>query len=82
MTNLLNSLIEKIADVLKAMLNILPDSPFVHVQDYLVENKYLAWINYFFPVQELCTFMCYYVVAVLAYYTVRVVLRWIKLASN
>lgn len=76
----LNKLIAAIGAGISAILSLLPNSPFNSVLN--IDNKYLQYINYIFPVAGIVAHLVTYLTAVAAYYIIRLIMRWIKLAGN
>lgn len=80
MIGIFNAIIKGFGVVLTAILSLLPKSPFVFVSS--INNKYLGYINYFLPVTSAVAHLELFVAAVLIYYGLRVVLKWVKAAGN
>lgn len=80
MITVINNVIAWVSDALKAIILLLPDSPFIFV--YNLDAEWLNIINYFLPVKEIVGCLEAYVVAVLTYYVIRVPLRWAKAAGE
>ncbi len=80
MNNIINGMIEDIGTACDDIIAFLPASPFHW--NMALDNNWLAWINYLFPVQEALTHISTYATAVIVYYGIRIVLRWIKMAGD
>lgn len=78
--SLLNKVIAAVGSVLGGILSLLPDSPFLWVQS--IDSEVLNAINWIFPVGTIITHLEAYVVAVAAYYAIRLVLKWLKVAGS
>lgn len=78
----INTIIAKLALVLTAILTLLPDSPFVAMQNAVVDSEILKALNWAFPVAEAIAHLELFVVAVAVWYGLRIVLRWIKAAGS
>lgn len=76
MIDFLNFLIKNFAAIVVGILNLLPQSPFTW--DVGALGPYMAYINYFIPFGVLAGIMSTYLVAVLTWYAVRWVLRFVK----
>lgn len=76
----LQKLINIIGDVLKAIISILPDSPFIYITSADSDfSDLLSKINYFIPVYEFVAIIEAWLVAVAVYYLYSVIARWSKL---
>ena len=74
----MDSLVEKFWD---QILNFLPGDPFteyIYQLKYGTISQYLGYINYFFPVKFLLYSFGAFLSCLALYYTISVVLRWIK----
>lgn len=80
MIEIINAIIEKLGVVLQAVLSLLPSSPFNFVAN--IDNQWLKAINWLFPVSEAIAHLELYVLAVISYYAIRIVLRWIKAVGS
>lgn len=80
-TNIINWLIQVLGNIISTVLMILPDSPFLNFS-YSFDNSFLKSLNFVFPVNSAITHLGIYVIAVIVYYILRVLMRWIKLASS
>lgn len=78
--NILNWLISVIGNIISALLNVLPNSPFSF--NFSFDNKFLKAMNFVFPIQSAISHLTVYVMSVLIYYIFRVAMRWIKLVSS
>lgn len=73
---LINQIIKALGAVGKAMVNILPTSPFLVVQN--IEIPYVKHLNWIIPVDEIIAITLYWLGAIAIYYVVQVILRWVK----
>lgn len=80
MVDILNGLIQKAGDALQALILLLPLSPFNYV--YSIDNKFIRFINYILPLPQAVAHLTAYINAVVLYYAIRIVLKWIKAAGN
>lgn len=75
----INIIIKGLGVILTGLLAILPNSPF---EKYLIQNSYLrqyvGYINYFVPIAEMLVVLETWCVAIAVYYSIQVVLRWLK----
>ena len=75
--DLLQNIIDGLGDTLESILSILPDSPFVAIDNSPV-SEYIGYINWIVPMTEIIAILQVWVVAIATYYLVVIVLRWIK----
>ena len=68
---------ETLYDLLKSIIDLLPDSPFQMLDNSPI-SKYLVYINYFVDFQFIVDTLTLWLVAVAGYYTYSVILRMIK----
>jgi hypothetical protein len=80
MIAILNAIIAGFGKILSTLINLLPTSPFSFSLN--IDNKLIALINFIFPVSSMIAHLELYLTAVAIWYGVRIVLRWIKAASN
>lgn len=72
-----NWICETLYDLLKSIIDLLPDSPFQMLVNSPI-SKYLVYINYFVDFQFIVDTLTLWLVAVAGYYTYSVILRMIK----
>lgn len=72
-----NWICETLYDLLKSIIDLLPDSPFQMLNNSPI-SKYLVYINYFVDFQFIVDTLTLWLVAVAGYYTYSVILRMIK----
>ena len=75
--DLLQNIIDGLGDTLESILSILPDSPFIAIDNSPV-SEYIGYINWIVPMTEIIAILQVWVVAIATYYLVVIVLRWIK----
>lgn len=76
----INIVIEKLADAIELLFMLLPESPFLWVQE--IDSIVLDVINYVFPIPAMISHLQLYVMAVAIYYALRIALRWAKAAGG
>ncbi len=76
MIGIINQVINAISKVIGFFLNLLPNSPFVWELNF--ETDFFRFINWLIPIQTIVSVLYMYCLAVVGYYCLRVVLRWIK----
>lgn len=72
-----NWLCDTVYNLLKSIIDILPDSPFKMLANTPIA-EYLPYINYFVDFNFIVDTLTLWLVAVAGYYTYSVILRWIK----
>ena len=70
--------IDAIVFVINAAMFILPDSPFLEMNNKLEWGGFGSQIGYFFDIPTMTLHFSLYVTAIGLYYIVRMVLRWLK----
>jgi hypothetical protein len=80
MIGIINALISKVGIVLAAVLALLPDSPFNWT--YGLDSGWIGNMNYILPFSQAVAHLEAYILAVIVYYGIRIVLRWVKAAGN
>lgn len=83
LTSILNALIQFFAFVSNAVLSLLPDSPFQwSVVNVIKSMPYIGVVFYFIPFEGMISLTMAYITAVIGYYSVRWVLRIIKMVGD
>ena len=80
MIRIINALISKLGVALQALILLLPQSPFTYIMT--VDNTFIQNINYILPFPQAVAHITLMVNAVVLYYGIRIVLKWIKAAGN
>lgn len=80
MIKIINALIAKLGSGLQALLLLLPQSPFDFT--YNIDNSFIKMVNYVLPFSQAVAHLSAYISAVIIYYGLRIVLRWIKAAGD
>lgn len=77
--------LESIIDKFKTFLyQVFPTSPFkqyITVLDNKLSGKYIAWFNWFVPVQDCLNVFLAFLTCLALYYCYSVIARWIKVIS-
>lgn len=73
----INYLISQVGGAITAVFNLLPDSPFDSIYQYL-NNDFFMNLNWIVPIPEILVFLVSWTSAITIYYVVSIVLRWIK----
>lgn len=76
MIDILNAVIRAVSTAVVAVLSLLPSSPFTW--DFSGLSSYLGYFAYFVPVGTLVAVMAAYVGAVLTWYGIRWLLRFVR----
>ena len=74
--DLFNLLLDGLAAVAQLIINILPNSPFLLVESLAI--PFVKQLNWIFPFDFMITVTSYWLSAILLYYAVQIVLRWVK----
>lgn len=69
---------DKIQTVLQGLIDVLPGSPINWILSNDSINEYVGYLNWFIPVYTFIGILENWLAAVLIYYGVQIVLRWIK----
>lgn len=72
---------DKINVVLSMVALLLPDSPFQLLNKTPI-SPYLGYINYFVPIDFIVDTLAGWTAAILIYYGLQILLRWIKAAAS
>lgn len=75
---LINGILFVIAKVFKAVMNLLPNSPFNSVKVNTISNEYLGHLAWVIPFESILSVFSMSLAAVSIYYIYQVLLRWIK----
>ncbi len=79
MRGIFNAIIEVLKSIFTAVISFLPDSPFKSVFSKLnLDTNLLGYLNWIFPVGEIVSIFAIWVSAVLAYYLIMQILRFVK----
>ncbi|SFT00874.1 hypothetical protein [Paenibacillus sp. 453mf] len=80
MGSLIDTVLEWLTDMVKAVLLLLPESPFANLSIDTVPAfvNVMSYINYFIPIGAILTIFTTYLASVLIWYGVRWVLRLAK----
>ena len=73
-----NWLSEKIQDIFQGLIDVLPGSPINWVISNDSINEYVGYLNWFIPVYSFIGILENWLMAVVVYYVVQVILRWVK----
>lgn len=73
----LNNIIAGLANVVKSISSILPESPIKAIDNSPV-GQYLGYINWIIPVNAMLVEIGLFCTAVFIYYAWQVILRWLK----
>lgn len=76
MIAILNAVIKAVSVAVIAVLSLLPTSPFSW--DFSFLTGYMGWVAYFIPIGSLISIMAAYVGAVLVWYGIRWLLRFVR----
>lgn len=74
---MINLIILALGTVLSWILGILPDSPFQTISNADV-GEFMAAINWLIPISSMLAILQAWVIAIIGYYIVMLIMRWIK----
>lgn len=80
MIDTINIIIKALAKVVEAVIDLLPDSPFIYFKN--VDNEILHLINWLFPIPEAIAHITTLSAAIGVYYVIRIILRWAKVVGS
>lgn len=78
LTVIANWLIDAIYFIIGGALEILPDSPFLSMNNNIAWDGFGRYLGYFFDIPTMTLHFSLYVTAIGTYYLVRMILRWLK----
>lgn len=73
-----NWISEFFSDLGQKIVDFLPSSPIVYLESIPEVKKYLGMVNWFIPVYTMISLTEAWLLAIVVYYLVQVVLRWVK----
>ena len=73
---IVNGFLKSVGVVMAAVLSLLPQSPFNYTANF--DTGMMGWLNWLMPVGGILTHLAAYLLAVTAYYVIKIPLRWIK----
>ena len=68
---------EALQGVLTRIIDLLPDSPFLIIDNSPIAD-YMGWLNWLIPMEQIIAILQLWVSAIAIYYVWVVILRWIK----
>lgn len=77
MIDIINSFLSWLKDIVVKAIDLLPDNPFTLD---IPENVHtiIGYLNYFIPIGQMVTILTVWTSAILVFYVVSLLLRWIK----
>lgn len=69
---------EQITTLIETVISVLPKSPIVWLESNPVVAKYMPYVNWFIPVYTFIGMAEVWVTACVAYYSIKLILRWAK----
>lgn len=79
-----NTILEGLVLVVNSLVSIFPDSPFKSAIDSVTTglgSTLLGYVNYFIPVSEMLSILSVWVAAIVFYYAISTILRWVRAIS-
>lgn len=80
MISIFNAIISGLGVVLQSLVSLLPDSPFQFTLS--IDSSWINAINWIFPFSSVVAHLSLYLTAVVSFYGIRIILRWIKAVGN
>ena len=76
----MEGLTQGIYNIIEWALSLLPDSPFAFLVDLTngPQREWLKWLNWFIPINTFASILQAWVTAILTYYVIQIVMRWVK----
>ena len=74
---LLNGILDALGKVASFIVLLLPDSPFLLIEN--IQIPFINQLNWILPIDFMLTVSAYWLSAILIYYVVQTVLRWVKM---
>ena len=69
---------EKITSIIDTVIGSLPSSPIVWLESNPVVSELMPYVNWFIPVYTFISMAELWVTACVAYYSIKLILRWAK----
>ncbi len=63
------------------IIEILPKSPIYFVNSIPAVKEVLGYLNWFFPIDSMLALTETWLIAIIVYYIVQVILRWVKVVE-
>ena len=82
--DVINNILEGLVSFVNSLFSWWPDSPFrapLEAMRSSLGSEMLGYINYFLPISEFLAVLTGWVAAIVVYYSVSIVLRWLKAIS-
>ncbi len=76
---LLDKLGKSFLDFVNGIIDVLPKSPIVYLSANPTVSKYLSYINWFIPIYSIISLLEFWIVAIVAFYAFRFILKWTKI---
>lgn len=76
--DVLNWVNENFHNFWDVLISVLPKCPLYYFESIPEVKKYMAYVNWFIPVESMITIATGWLSCILVYYVFQVVLRWIK----
>lgn len=75
-----NFLISELGNLGQALVRLLPSSPLQWTA--VVDSEILSWVNWLIPIGEMVVIGEMWLIAILGWYIIRPILKWIKIAGG
>lgn len=81
MDNFFKMISDNFSSFVDKLIDILPKSPIYFVNSIPEVKKVLGYLNWFFPIDAMLALTEAWLTAIVIYYIVQVILRWIKVVE-
>lgn len=78
MEEIFNTIVDGLSSAAKAVIGLLPTSPFQAYLSVSIDSQYLRWLNWLVPVGQMIAVLQMWLVAIGLWYVYQVILRWAK----
>ena len=80
MIGIMNYIIAQAGAAITFFIQLLPNSPF-NIALPIIDSHFLRFVNFVIPLREAVAILQVYLAAVLVFYGLRIILRWLKVAA-
>lgn len=75
----LNAIGDTVSSIGDKIISILPKSPFIFLDANPQVKEVLGFLNWFFPIDTMIAMTEFWLTAIVIYYVLQVILRWVKI---
>lgn len=81
MLEFFNFIGQQFEDLGQTIVDSLPASPIIWLEANPQVRTYLGYVNWFIPIYQMIPILELWLVAILCYYVIQVILRWVKVVE-